>query len=780
MQFIPRFHFDNPDDKLKSEWCKKVIDYYFYNSNNVSLLKGKNVKEIEEYASGDFDMTPFKLMFKSMRKKLNAQTKSPDGSMSPWAQNINTIGVEFKPLALIPIKLNSAINNIMRVPVDPVVTAQDALAMRKKKEDIEFLKNKPRIEEDLQEFADDMGIGPVDIGTTKHSSVKFSAPPLGLDLNNPEQEETFAKLFYSLQVTTAFEKVLKQFHSLKGTDDVRLLNIEDDLKYGVSVCRGYESAMTGLPDVDYIYPATISAPESDLPDCNDHTHRIQEIWMTVMEMFNFFSNEICDEETLDEIINGKGKSYCGCGKNTDVSSVSPKNWSTFRVNFKYVEVKSVDWVGVKQKSRSKRGVYGFTTDEKECTEKIWGQNTYGFYWLANTDYFFGIHRLPGTHRTKGKEAFQNFSTHIYKSQKKSAVELSISENKKAQIAELKLQHTLIKSLPPGKYVDLKFLRGALEGLTDENNKYTMDDLLSGIFEHNMMIGDTGEFDGKNDGQLKPFIDIPGGLKDEARGYMQVIASASYNIASITGINEQLTGQSAEELVGLQQLRINSGLNAIDYCNRSTKNKFEALNNNWVNHIQRAIEAGGKLKKAIIDMIGDVDADLIDSLDEAPLHELTARVDVGNRYNELQTYQVQLNFLKQKGVVSTVDEYLLSAIDNPKERFQKLYYIEHRWKQEQDRIRQEQIAAAQGMEQARGQNQLQVTQAEGQQDIQKEYAKGDVQQKLMQLGSQLGMSQQQMDSLLKRALQKERNEGQTQKQLAALREKANLEIQKAYV
>ena len=779
-RYIPDFHFVNPEEKLTREWCRRAVNALYYMNNNISLLEGKNVKEIDSYADGNFDMTPFKRQFKSMRKRLENAPKNPDGSLSDWANSINTIGIDFAPLPLIPIKLNSAINQLMRIPVDPMVVSMDALAMKKKKEDIEFLKKKPEIENDLQELADEMGIGKVDIGTTKNSSVKFSSAPMGINLNDPEQEDIFSKLFYSLQVDTAFEKALKQIYSLKGSEQIRLLLVKDHLKYGVAVHRGYESSMTGLPDHDYIDPSAVRGPRSKLPDYSDQTHRIIDYSFTPLELFNYFSEEICDYNQLESILNDDKEGYCSCNQKFGApASIDTNSWDTFRLSVKYIEVKSVDWIGIKRKVKSKRGVTMFTMNEEECHSKIWGQNTYGFYWLVNTNYFFGIHRLSGSHRTKGKESFQNFSTHIYKSQEKSAVELSIPENKKAQIAELKLQHTIIKSLPPGKYIDLKYLRAAMEGLVEEGSKYTMDDMLSMIFEHNFMLGDSEDFDGKNDGQQRPFIDIPGGLKNEAQGYMDVISRASFNIASITGINEQLTGQSAEELVGLQQLRINSGLNAIDYCNQAMKNQFEALYNTWALLIQNAIEDGGKTKQAIINMIGIEDTELLDALDESPMHEITARIDAGNNVKRMQSFQTQLDFLKSKNIVTTVDEYLLDAIDNPREKFQKLYFIEQRWMKEQDRIRQEQYQNAQNLESTRGENQMNVVNAQGEQRMKEIYAKGDVQAKITQLANQLGLSKIQTDGLIKRIIQKERNDGQTQKQIAALREKAALDNQKAY-
>lgn len=704
--------------------------------------------------------------------------RNVDGTMNTnLINNADKTGLSWEPLALIPQKLNSAHANIQKIPIEVTCVAQDGLAMQKKKQDIEFLKNKPIIEEDLQDIADQLQVGKVDIGTTKHSATKFSEAPMGLDLNDPDEENVFSKLLYSLNVETANEKALQQFYILKKASQIKGLEIMDHLKYGVSVHRAFASSMTGLPDIEYIYPGDIETPMSRLPDYSDNTHRIWNKSATVMELFNYFGNEICDEDRLAEIINGKVTGYCACNKQGNVDA---KNWGTFKVYLKYIEVKSVDWVGVMAKKKSKRDAKFFTTDEKECTEKIWAQNTYGFWWLVNTKYCFGIERLPFSYRTKGSESYQNFSLNIYKSQEKSAVELSVGENKKAQIADIKLEYALIMSLPAGKYIDLRFLRSALSGLKEDNDQWTQQMLIDLAFEKNIFIGDTTDFDGKNDGQLKPFMDMPGGLKSEIAGYIQTILNADRNISNFTGINEQLTGQSPnpDMLVGLQKLLINSGLNAIYYANEAIQAQYQSLFNVWASYLQGAIEKGGKTKQAIINMIGIDDANLLDGLNETPLHNLTIKVMIGQREVERQTYMNGLERLKQLGVLNEGDEYILSGIDNIKERFAYMAVKEKKFQKKQDQIRQEQFANQQQLVQQQGQNLVQAKAAEGEADIKKVYAQGEVNAKLEQLSSQLGLSKQQSEALIKMGLQRDRNVAQKDKAISTIREKKNAEAQAA--
>lgn len=776
MNFIPSYHFI--ENKMSQEFCEAVINNCYYNQNNVNLLYGKDIDLIEQYSTGDISMIPFQKMFTSLQRALRSAIKNVDGSVNKnFLSNFDKTGLSWDhPLALLPQKLNSAIATIQKILIEIQCVAQDGLAMKKKNEDIEFLKNKPLIEEDLQELADQLGAGKVNIGSTKHSSKKFSEAPMGLDLNDADEENIFAKLLYSLNVESATEKALQQIYYFTKAAQVRLLEITDQFKFGVSVHSGYIPSMTGLPNIEYWYPGDVSTPPSKLKDYSDNTHRIFDKSMTVMEMFNYFSDDIRDEAHLEEIVNQKKTGYCDCNKQG--GRVDQKNWGTFKLNFKLIEVISLDWIGV---SKDEDGNKSFTTNEKLISHKIWAQNTYRIWWLVNTKHFFGEERLSFSHRTKGSESYQNFSSNIYKSQPKSTVELSIGENRKAIIADIKLEFALIMSLPAGKVIDLKGMRNALSGLKDENNQWTQQDLLNLIFEKNIMIIDTEGFDGKNDGQLKPYYDIPGGLHTEITGYINTIITADRNISNLTGINEQLTGQSPnpDMLVGLQKLLINAGINSLHYAYHAIEFQYQCLFNLWGSLLQTSIEKGGKVREAIVNFIGIEDTELLDGLNETPLHNLTIKVLVVQRELERQNYLNQLQSLKEKGVISTVDEYLLSDIDNPKERFAYLAVKEKRFMKKQDQIRQENFANSQALMQKQGENFVAGKEAEGKADVNKEFAKGTVQADILRLSAQINLSKSQTDYLLKLNLQKDRGVSQKDKAISTIREKTNAKQQEAY-
>lgn len=773
--FIPAFHRVPPEEKLTKKFAMEVVNYCWYNTRNYNLLWDKNVKDIEEYSSGEFDLRPFKKMFKSEQKKLQ-QNQDPNY----LNQNQSTaIGIDYTCLPLIPEKLNSAQAIIQKIPLEVTAKAFDPLAIEKKEKDINFLKNKGAVEADLQPIADKLQLGKVDLGTTQNSAVEYSDSPYGMDLNDPEELDVFVKLMYSLKVEAALETALQELSELKNISQVKLLEIRDHLKYGVSCNAAIQNNLSGLPDLDYIYPGDLELPYSELPDYSDNSHRVWTKRVTPNQLWDYFSDEIGKEEDLMLIMNEARYGYCDCN---NLSRINKGNLDTFKITLKKIEVKSIDWVGISKKKKSKKGFTSLTSDPDKAAEKIWAQNVYSFWWLFGTDKVFGIERLPFAHRTKGKESFQNFTTNIYKSQERSAVELSIGENKKAQIAEIKLQHAIIKSLPPGRYIDLHFMRNALTGLKDEGNEWTIDDLIQMAVEQNNILGDTQGFEGKNDGQFKPVIDLKGGLGQEIVGYMNVISQANANISRITGINAQLTGQGAnpEGLVGLQKLLINSSINSLYYCNEAIGKQYQRVFTAWASYIQKGIEEGGKVKEAIINMIGAKKVNVLDSLDDIQLHQIGIFIKVSQREEERAKFQKKMDELIAKEVLSAADEFLLDSIDNPRDKFALLAVKEIRFKKREAQIRQENFANQQQLIQQQGQNQVQSQNAKTEGAIKEVYAKGDVQSKITQLASQLGINAMELDGLIKKGLQAERGSEQLNKNIQTLTHKSELEQQKSLI
>lgn len=780
--FIPSFHFCPPAEKLTKEWCNKVVQFYYFDYRRVNLLEGKDVEEIDGYAAGNYSLKPYKRMFRSMRDQLKAEN-NPNISKEDLFK-MDTTGIQIDRVALIPPKLNSGIATQQKIPIEIVATCLDGLAQKKKEEDLDFLRNKNKNKEALQPLYDSLNLGDVDMGATKHSSVPFTAMPLDLDVEDEEEFRLFANLIYNLAPESAIETILQAFSEFKKLEQIRLLETRDQYKYGVSVHRAFSDKNTDLPNIEYLHPGSLNTDSSFLPDYSDNIIRIITHRVTPMELFKYFPNEICSEADLEKIVNfngGAGDWSNGYTIGNRISKVPQKDWETFKMNLLEIEVKSVDNAMVAKKPKSNYKY--FTNDDTKCNNKVWAQNTYTFFWLPNTKWFFGIDRLGFAYRSKGCEIYTGFSTNIYKSQEKSAVEHCISENKKAQMADIKLQYEIIMSKPPGTVIDLKYIRNAVDSLVDNMDKYSMKELIDKATESNIHIIDTEGFENKQQqGQFLPVRDLPGGLKDSILGYYKVRFEAERNISGYLSVNDQLTGQSAtpEGLVGLQKLLLSASINGLYYITEAIQSQYQSLFNVWAYYIQQSIKKGGAAKKAIENIIGTRKVEILRGIDDIPVHQIGIVIKLSQREQERQENEIELQRLRQAGVLNAADIYEIRHTSNPKDAAWLIAVKENRWQKKQEQLKIAQMQSQEKIAETQGQNMMAQTQQVGQNQINVENTKAQNEAKLMALGQKLGLGDKQLDALIKRSLQNDRLSAQLQKSLKTIQANADVKNQEALV
>lgn len=765
--FIPSFHLQyTSEEKLTDKWFSEAVNHCYFHNNNVNLLSGKDVKEIDSYSSGDYSMKPFKDLFSKGKPQYDSTGEIKDIS-----------DVLYQQLPLLAPKLNAAEGIISKIPVEISVKAGDSLALKKKNADINFLKNKPEYQAVVNDMASQMGLTPVDLGATKNGAINYNSAPYGLDLTEPDEEIIFSELIYSLSAEAAYEIIMQHIWESKKGDDIKLLSIRDQMRYGVSAMIADVSDVTGLPSFEYAFPGSIECPKSHYPDFRDSSHRIFWERITVLELFDRFGDEICDEDKLEEIVNG----FCSAN---GISKQSRDDWGQFKVTVLKVEIRSVDWVGVKPvKDKSRFSTFVTGEKSKECKDRIWAQNTYQGWWLFKTDTFLGKTKLPYSFRTKGQEWLQGFSSVIYKSQDKSLVELSISENKKAQIADIKLQYAMFKAVPTGTYIDIAYIRSAYSGLLneegDEGIKYTLNDLIDLAVRENKIIGDTTDWEGEQKGQLLPSRPIPGGFDlREIEGYLRVIADANAKIAQYTGINNQLTGQSAnpEGLIGMQKLLINSAVNQLRYINVAIERQVQDVVSVWAETVKDILKKGGEAKKAIENIISNRKLALLESVAEIPLHQMGVTVSIAMREEERMKFEKELERMKQLGVLNVVDDFILSGIENPREQRGFLAARYKQFERRQDKIRSENNEQQQILVKQRGDNELKKAQMDSDADVRKVAAQEESSKNILRLATQLGMTDKQLDAVLKKDLQQDRGQDQLRKNLATMDRKYDLERQ----
>lgn len=779
--YIPTFHFRPQSEKLTKKWAAEAINYYYRSGGAVSLLSGKKVTDIERFASGDQDMAPFKKMYKSLKRAEERNVTSPNNLQSDIIVNNTLDALDWDPLGLLPTPLNSALSNVTKLPIEITATAVDGLAMTKKERDRELLRNKRLYEKDTADIAAKLGIEKIDIGGLQNDSSGYDELPLGLDPESQDDQDLFMNLFYKLKPESAFETVLTANALIKKVDMVRKLESMDTLKYGVQCHRSFINDSTGLPDVEYEFPGDIYTPDSALHDYSDIDFWYKVKGVTLSQLYSMFGSEIEDEKALDAIM----AQYC---KANGYSVPHKLNRSDFIVTLVYIEWRSIDYENISfVKDRKGKVRYDFAderavpfNDGKKGVRRRYAQNTYCAYWLLNTDQVFDNKVLPMARREKGQEAYSFFSLDVYRSTRKSIVELAIPEVKSAQRSYIKLQHCIIKSLPPGKMIDLRFIRGAVEALSEEDARVSVEDLLSMVFEQNHVLTDTEDFNGKTDGNFKAFDTISGGLGKEVEGYILAIREAIQNIARLTGINDQLQGTAPnpEGLVGMQKLLIQQSINAIYYMVEATKAQYGNLFTHWASMVQQIFREGGPAKEALITMIGDRKADVLEWVKDIPLHMFGIQIEVTQREVERQYVEEQLAIGMKAGTLTPADAALIRRIKNPKDAMALLVVRERKARKEREEAARMAAQVPLQVEQQRQQGEMQKQQLVNQGGIQKEQAKGETQVAVQQALMQLNMNMEAFKNQLKSNLQNERAETQKEKALLSQAQKAMLERQEA--
>lgn len=784
--FIPSLHFRPAKSKLTKEFCQDVINYYYYNNQLVNLLEGKDVDEIEQYTTGEIDMKPFMRMFRSLSKQLTARN-NPNISKRDLDAMVNTKLSWNDPLALIPPKLDSAVAISQKQPMDITVTCQDPLAQKKKQEDLDFLKNKQKITDFMQPLYDSMALGKADLGGTKHSDVVWEALPLDLDVDDPAEFKVFAEVIYNLAPESAFEVILEHYKDVKKFQMLRYKETFDQFKFAISCNRCMDDKITELPNYEYLHPGQVRTSRSILPDFSDREFTVVDLMVTPMELLNYFPDEIPDLNALQKIVNGKAESGVSGSTNGYYAvwgggGILPKeNFSSYKMNLKYCEIKSPDYVLIGQRKNS-RFTY-ITDDESKAVEKRWGQNTYRFYWLEKTELFFGIDRLGYAFRAPGQEVFSNFSINIIKTKEKSAVELSIRENKKALVADVKAMAELVAAQPDGYAVNAKAIRNFIASMVNDpdGEKYTVDKVMEEGKEKNIWPFEPSEFDkGTGQGSL-PVTKIKGGLSESFREYAGVVLMADQNIGKHMNINDQLTGQtpSPDMLIGLQKLLVNASINGLNYISEALLHQYKNVFNIWAYYIQQSLKKDGPAKEAITRVIGSRKIDLIKGLNEIPLHQMGAKISLGQREEERAIFKQSVMKAKDEKILNSLDVWMILNTPNPKDAMILLATKEAKFEKKQQQRQQALLDNQKDIAEQQGQNMVQNTAAQTDGKIKVVQASGEVEAQLLQLGAQLGLTKEKMTWMAKAQLQRERGQDQKEKNLETLGAKNAIENQKAF-
>lgn len=796
--FVNQNHLIDPAQK-DEEWAAKMIYEFYHFGGAVNLLDGKDSEEIEKYAAGNPPVAKYKKMFKRMAKEeaaIQAQFNKQGGGDFRQATPIHDVtGIEWAPLSFLNQPLNSALAVLCKMPIYVKCTAIDALAQEKKEKDFKVLQNRGFHDGQLQQFAQKLG-SPIGVPTAPNNAESIDISNFDLDPNKEDELNFYINLFYKLRPESAFECVLLALSYTQDLRRIRDLEHKDQLFFGVSCNQAYFSNMSGLPTARYLWPGNVWTPPSRLPDYDDAPFRYISEDLTAADVMELMGDEMGEAE-ITEMFDTYWTQK-GWGSWSKCDSLEKKKKATvpcIHFNFKSWDAVTFHKKKARSSSRYHTDLVDFAYELRYSTrhpnEKLrgkpkppsnedflkrrWVQNTYTGYWFpfmyddAAEDVAWRVFKykiLEGSSREKGRESISPWGINIWKSQDKGAVELCIPIIDEAQRAAFKMQHCIIMSKPRGIYVDMRYMRNAVQSLQATDFPMSVKQLFQMLTDNNVFIGDSEGVDPQEViSGSRPFYDIPGGVGEEIKGYLLVIEDAITKISRITGWNDALTGQtpSQDALVGLQKLLLQSAVNSLYYAQTASKNQTEKIFKQWAFQTQYILKyRNSPSAKAIEAICSSYKVAVLQDLHTIPAHSFGIMVEnapTEEQQNDLNNVLIEM-FKADR--ITPVDYFTIRRVFNYKDAQQLLAIRERKQRERKEAELRQQNQAMLAGEQIKANAKLQDSAVKEKGKIQNTITQGEIQKWLAQFGGKLDLILQQNELAAKTSQQRERMAGQLQK------------------
>lgn len=230
-------------------------------------------------------------------------------------------------------------------------------------------------------------------------------------------------------------------------------------------------------------------------------------------------------------------------------------------------------------------------------------NRYEGYWVVGSEkYIWGYgksnniprEKVDGVYSTEATLQTKIIAPNIYDMQNKSLTERMIPHGDQLALINLKIQHLLMKAIPPGIYVDQDAIENVMRGVGSGNMQ---------PLEVIKMFTQTGSLVGRSrreDGSIingEPIKILPNGIPPGFEILNQMWESEMAKIYAVIGYNQATDGSqpSSEALVGVQQIAVQSTSNSLRPLSNSFLKLIRKFTKDLGLMIQDKIEYSGTLE-----------------------------------------------------------------------------------------------------------------------------------------------------------------------------------------
>lgn len=228
---------------------------------------------------------------------------------------------------------------------------------------------------------------------------------------------------------------------------------------------------------------------------------------------------------------------------------------------------------------------------------------------------------------------------------------------------------------------------------------------------------------------------------------------------------------------MQQLLVNAGINRLHEVSYALEKQMDRMIGVWAAMLTDVLK-DKKGKEYFEGIIGREKVDLVKFLKDVPIHNFGVEVSLQSQIEQIQKYAIELERAKQQGIVTQVEDYILSSLKNVKQQRAFLASVYRKAERKRERERMQAMEQQQVIKKAEGDNMERREMARGQAELGKVAAQGQVASNLLDKSAQLNAQTMQFGNQLDLDKQRDRGRSQLEKELAKLREKYNLDRQRA--
>lgn len=719
-------------------------------------------------------------------------------------------GVTFIPMAVLEKIRNIIISEIEAAGAHVELKAVDPGANSQRKEDRNLLANRKLIESIMTGIRGEINLPPYSLKDEKQLSGKEAYSgnaeefdQMGLQDNNDEDLDFFFKVHHRLRHEISAEDAINYFLQFNETNENLALWVDDIMSKKAICQKAYVNDETGAIEYRYLAPETVKTIAGRRRDYKDAPAMNYEQAVTVSEFFKMMGSEFNmedprDRQDLMEAVNTANNLEL-TGIHTDGTCYGPTHGTllydqflNFKVNVGYVEWKSIDSTNLKVteknfhgNSRMREKAWGTKESENSIYKRTSRHNevTYKAYYLAMTpssQRLFKYGKLSWQGIEGAEDEYSNFSIMIYKEVGKTISEIAWNYIVIIEKAFKKMEHIIMKALPPGFDYNYESLLEIAKKMFPSNNQMTSMDSLMNFLEgspnklHTILrVG--GQPAGMG-GQVN--VPLENGIGKAFADFLNVVNWSFNQLNNEIGISPLRNAYTPQErdVYKLQEAALESSDKATKYLPTMINKLVQNTAVRTLLFIQDIIQFKDKNSipyKFLVQALGYETLEDLESLGKVAHHRYGIFVHGYDSYQEMiEMKRIIAQSYANKEI--TPDQYLLiNSYKSPKKAAMVLAYEKRRNERVQAEQQQQQIQAQMAANAQSNEAQMAQIQAKGQMDLQKVDLQGQWDYRVEELRQQGGMAKQQAKIDNEPEKQAIRTENKIQEKVAD----ANLEAQK---